>query len=89
LIPAEGGEFLNINKIISRIQTALLMQGRKIRIDRMQYYSEKTERMASIYKVRESVYDEEEGKNVTIEHCSSPKQIDVLQTLLTLYKGGE
>jgi hypothetical protein len=55
----------------------------------MQYYSEKTERMASIYKVRESVYDEEEEKNVTIEHCSSPKQIDVLQTLLTLYKGGE
>lgn len=80
---------MNINKIISRIQTALLAKGRKIRIDRMQYYSEKTERMASIYKVRESMYDEDEGKNVTLEHCSSPKQIDVLQTLLTLYKGGE
>ena len=45
--------------------------------------------MASIYKVRESVYDEDEEKNVTIEHCSSPKQIDVLEALVTLYKGGE
>ncbi len=80
---------MNIGSKITQLQTALLRRGRKIRIDRIQYYSEKTERMGTIYKVCERVWDDEEGKDVTVEHCSSPKQIDVLTVLVNLYKGGE
>ncbi len=80
---------MNIGRKISQLQTALLRRGRKVRINRIQYYSKKKERMGTIYKVRERVWSDEEGKNVTIEHCSSPKQIDVLTALANIYKGGE
>lgn len=80
---------MNLRKIARQLQTALCQQGRRIKINQIQYYSERTERMGTMYIVSESVYDDEQGKNVTHEYCSSPKLLDVVQTLHALYKGGE
>lgn len=80
---------MNLGRTARRLQAALCQRGRRVKINQVQYYSETTGRMGTLYRVCESVYDDEQGKNVTVEYCSSPKMLDVVQTLHALYKGGE
>lgn len=80
---------MNLYQTAKRLQTALCLQGRHIRINQIQYYSEKAEKMCTIYKVLESVLNDEEMKKETVEYCSSSSMVDVVKTLHALYKGGE
>lgn len=80
---------MNLNRTARQLQAALCQRGRRVKINQVQYFSEKKGGMGTLYRVCESVYDDEQDKNVTVEYCSSPKMIDVVQTLVTLYRGGE
>ena len=80
---------MNLRKTAKRLQMALCHRGRYIRINQIQYYSSKTETIGTIYQVCETVFDEERGKKRREVYCESPRMADVVEVLLSLYKGGE
>lgn len=80
--------WMNLRDRINRLQTALRCRGRYIRINQMQYYSEKTERIGTVYQVCETVTDKNGRKKNEI-YCKSPKLADVLLTLIEIYEDGE
>lgn len=80
---------MNLRKIAKRLQTALCYRGRHIRINQIQYYSEKTERIGTIYQVCETVFDEKKEKNRREVYCESTRMADVVEVLSALYEGGE
>ena len=79
---------MNIRSTAYRLQKALLVQGRKIKINQMQTYSTKAERMITKYIVIESKELSSGGiKNETLlESCS---MVDVVKLLSNLYRGDD
>ncbi len=80
---------MNLAKIAKRLQAALCRQGRSIRINRLQYYSETTGRVGTMYQVCESVTDEETGKKRTETYYKGTRLVEVVFVLRALYEGGE
>lgn len=64
--------------MIHRLQVALNSKGMRILCNRSQFYSEQQNRPVTIYKVMQSVFDENTGKNRHIELFSSASQIQVV-----------
>lgn len=80
---------MNLSKIAERLQAALCQKGRRVRINRMQYFRKSDGRLGTYYRVCETVYDEEKGKDRTDVLCESGRMIDVVLMLRALYEGGE
>jgi len=64
--------------MIRKLQIALNSKGLQILCNRSQFYSEQQNRPVTIYKVMQSVFDEQTGKNRHIELFSSASQIQVV-----------
>lgn len=80
---------MDLAKIAKRLQAALCRKGRRIRINRTEYYSKTTGRLGTFYRVCETVFDEESGKDRVEVYCESGRMLDVVYTLRALYEGGE
>lgn len=80
---------MNLSKIAERLQAALCRRGRRIRINRMQYFRKSDGRLGTYYRVCETVYDEEKGKDRTDVLCESGRMLDVVLMLRAMYEGGE
>lgn len=80
---------MNLSKIAERLQAALCQKGRRVRINRMQYFRKSDGRLGTYYRVCETVFDEEKGKDRTDVLCESGRMIDVVLVLRALYEGGE
>lgn len=80
---------MNLLKIAERLQAALCRNGRRIRINRMQYFRKSDGRLGTYYRVCETVFDEEKGKDRTDVLCESGRMLDVVLMLRALYEGGE
>lgn len=86
LLRRKWGEKVNIRSTAYKLQKALLMQGRKIKINQVQAYSPQAERMVTKYIVIES--KELTGgriKNKTLTETYS--MVDVVKLLAGLYRG--
>lgn len=64
--------------MIHKLQVALNSKGMRILCNRSQFYSEQQQRPVTIYKVSQSIPDEQSGKNQHIELFSSASQIQVV-----------
>lgn len=64
--------------MIHKLQVALNSKGQRVLCNRSQFYSEQQNRPVTIYKVVQSVFDENSGKNRHIELFSSASQIQVV-----------
>lgn len=80
---------MNLSKMAERLQAALCRRGRRLRINRMQYYSKTSGNLGTYYRVCETVFDEETGKNRVEVYYEGGRMIDVVLTLRALYEGGE
>lgn len=77
---------MNIRSTAYKLQKALLMQGRKIKINQVQAYSSKSERMVTKYIVIESKeLPSGRIKNKTLMETYS--MVDVVKLLAFLYRG--
>lgn len=80
---------MDLAKIAKRLQAALCRKGRPVRIDRLQYYSEKNGRIGTMYRVCETVVDDDTGKKRTEVHYKGTRLVEVVVILRALYEGGE
>lgn len=76
---------MNIRTTAYKLQKALLMQGRKIKINQMQAYSPKAEKMITKYVVIENKEVKGKIKNKTLLETYSI--VDVVKLLASLYRG--
>lgn len=79
---------MNLAKIAERLQTALCRKGRRIRVNRSQYYTDEG-RLRIMYQVCETIDDADTGKKRTEVYCKSARMVDVVTVLRALYEGGE
>ena len=77
---------MNLRLTMYKLQTALCRQGRYIRINQFQSYSEKAERMVTKYVLSEKRNINGEEKTVTL--LETYQQVDVIRTLAEL-RGGD
>lgn len=71
--------------MIHKLQVALNSRGWKILCNRSQFYSDQQQRPVTIYKVAQSIYNEETGKNNHKELFSSASEIQVVLFLRNLW----
>jgi len=71
--------------MIYRLQVALNSKGMRILCNRSQFYSDQQNRPVTIYKVSQSVFDEQSGKNRHVELFSSPSQIQCVLFMRNLW----
>ena len=81
-----GGCAVNMQKLIRKLQTALCVQGRKIRINQYQHYSDKRERMVTKYVLSEEKIIKEKRK--TVEIATAYQTSEVVKILAGLLEGG-
>lgn len=77
---------MNMHATARKLQTALAVRGRYIKINQYQAYSEKGERMVTKFVVCEKRKVENKEKDVII--CSSYKMADVVKVLAALLNDG-
>ena len=77
---------MNLRKTICKLQTALCIAGRPIKINQLQQYSEKNRRMVTKYMLMERRDINGITKYVTL--LETYQQAEVVQALAELYKGG-
>lgn len=77
---------MNIHATARKLQTALAVRGRHIKINQYQSYSERAERMVTKFVVCEKRKVEDKEKDVVI--CSSYKMADVVKSLAAILNDG-
>lgn len=76
-------------RVLSRkLQTALCQQGRYIKINQRQTYSERAERMVTKYVLQET-RETDMGKRKTVTILETYQLADVVKKLAALYSGGD
>jgi hypothetical protein len=76
----------NLSKLARKLQTALCLQGRYIKINQYQHYSEKKERMVTKYVLYEKrVID---GKERNVAMLESYQMAEVVKTLAEMLDAG-
>lgn len=82
---------MNLKALASKLQKALLMKGRKVKVNQIQVYFEEEAKMATKYIIIENkeVFDKKAGrfktKDVVIDETYS--MADVVKLLAILYGG--
>lgn len=77
---------MNLHATARKLQTALTQKGRYIKINQLQSYSERAERMVTKFVLFEKRNVEDKEKNVTI--CSTYSMADVVKTLAAILNDG-
>lgn len=80
------GDHMRLRGLAIKLQRALWQKGRRVKIDQRQTWSDKTQRMVTMYQLREEVMVEGERKSVTI--LETYQLVEVVKTLAAMY-GGE
>ena len=80
---AEKGKSMNLRKTANKLQTALCQQGRQIKINQYQCYSERSGRMVNKFVLQETRQVKDKQKNVTI--LESFSLADIVKELAKLY----
>lgn len=73
------------SEMIHKLQIALNSKGYRILCNRSQFYSEQQNRPVTIYKVSQSIFDPDRGKNKHIELFSSASTIQIVLFLRNLW----
>ena len=63
---------------IHKLQNAINRKGYKILYSTSQFYSDKQNRPVTMYHIKQAIYDEEKGKNKSIELYKSTSQIQIV-----------
>ena len=80
---------MKLNRLARRLQTALCMQGRHIRINQFQHYSEKKDRMVTKYMLSEEKINSD-GKRYYVAILETYQMAEVVKALAGLLDtGGE
>lgn len=82
-----GGN-MNIRTTVYKLQKALLMQGRKIKINQIQAYSQKVGKMITKYIVIES-RELEDGRTKNETLLETYSMVDIAKQLALLYRGDD
>ena len=82
-----GGK-MNIRTTVYKLQKALLMQGRKIKINQIQAYSQKVGKMITKYIVIES-RELEDGRTKNETLLETYSMVDIAKLLALLYRGDD
>lgn len=82
-----GGK-MNIRTTVYKLQKALLMQGRKIKINQIQAYSQKVGKMITKYIVIES-RELEDGRTKNETLLETYSMVDIAKLLTLLYRGDD
>ena len=77
---------MNLHALARKLQTALSIRGRYIKINQYQHYSEHTGRMVTKFVVCEKRKIEDKEKDVSI--CETYQMADVVKSLASLLNGG-
>lgn len=77
---------MNMQKLARKLQTALCVQDRKIRINQYQHYSDKRERMVTKYVLTEEKIIKDKPK--TVEVATVYQMSEVVKILAGLLEGG-
>lgn len=77
---------MNLHATARKLQTALAMKGRYIKINQFQSYSERAERMVTKFVLSEKRKVENKEKDVVI--CSTYQMSDVVKTLAAILNDG-
>ena len=82
-----GGK-MNIRSTVYKLQKALLMQGRKIKINQIQAYSPKAGKMITKYIVIESK-ELKDGRTKNETLLETYSMVDIAKLLALLYRGDD
>lgn len=63
---------------IHKLQRAINARGYKILYSTSQFYSDKQDRPVTMYSIKQAVYDEEKGRNRSVELYKSTSQIQIV-----------
>ena len=77
---------MNLHATARKLQTALCQKGRYFKINQVQSYSPKAERMVTKYLLIET--NEVNGRRVNTTILETYSLVDVVKTLADLYGGG-
>lgn len=78
----------SLRVLARKLQTALCQQGRYIKINQRQTYSERAERMVTKYMLQET-RETDTGKRKTVTILETYQLADVVKELAALYGGGD
>lgn len=80
---------MNLKGIAYKLQKALCLKGRYIRINQTQFYSPELQKMSTKFILKEKIIDEDEGKEKDFTLLETFKLIDVVNYLAEELGGGE
>ena len=66
--------------MIHKLQRALNTKGLKILYSTNQFYSENQDRPVTLYVIKRAIYDENKGKNISVDLFKSTSQASVFCT---------
>ena len=78
---------MNLKGLAYKLQKALLQQGRQIKINQYQHYSEEHQKIYTKYVLKECVSNGKKRKDITLLQTFS--LIDVVNSLADILNGGE
>lgn len=76
-----------LNGTIKKLQTALIIAGKRVKINTRQFYSEEQDRMVTCYSVATSVFSEEKGKMADVELLKTCSTVSVVKYLAEMLEG--
>lgn len=79
---------MNLKSIAYKLQKALCLRGRYIRINQVQFYSSELRKMSTKFILKEKIFDEE-GKEKDFTLLETFKLIEVVNFLAEQLGGGE
>lgn len=80
---------MNLKGIAYKLQKALCLRGRYIRINQVQFFSQELQKMSTKFVLKEKLFDEEAGKEKDFTLLETFKLIDVVNYLAEQLGGGE
>lgn len=78
---------MNLNVLARKLQKALCLKGRYIKINQIQFYSEISNKITTKYVLKETV--EEDGKRKERVIIETFRLIDIVRVLADMLDGGE
>lgn len=79
---------MKLKNIAYKLQKALCLKGRYIKINQTQIYSEEKERMLTKYILKEKMFDEDSGKHKDFTLLETFRMIDVVNYFVEILNGG-
>ena len=77
---------MNLNRMIKKLQTAILHKGIAVKIDAYQFHSKEQNRFITKYKVSTPVYSPEKKRMIDYEILSTCSTFEVVDCLRDVYE---